>query len=99
MGARPTNPGLERPISGKSLPIKEGFMTKKGHKRRNWKVRYFVLEPGRLSYYKAPADYLARRRAKGDVILNAGTNVRIAPEMRRSNCFSVSGGVGLLYIT
>jgi len=96
---RPHVSPLDRPVSGKSLPIKEGFMTKKGHKRRNWKVRYFVLELGRLAYYKAPADFLARRRPKGEVVLNEGTNVRIAPEMRRSNCFSVSGGVGLLYIT
>jgi len=89
---------LQRPTSN-SWTIKEGYMTKKGHKRRNWKVRYFVLESGKLSYYKDPADFLAKRRAKGEVLLHVGTNVRIAPEMRRSNTFSVSGGIGLLYIT
>lgn len=35
-----------------------GFLTKKGHKRRNWKKRWFVLRDGEISYYakKGAAD-------------------------------------------
>jgi hypothetical protein len=29
----------------------EGFLTKKGHKRRNWKRRFFVLHEGEINYY------------------------------------------------
>ena len=96
LGLRSSNPHV--PLK-KELPIKEGFLTKKGHKRRNWKVRYFVLEKNLLSYYKSPQDYLAKRKPKGSIILQRSTMVRVAPEMKRSNCFTVSGGLGLLYIT
>lgn len=85
--------------SSRGPPIKQGFLTKKGHKRRNWKVRYFVLESHALSYYKNPGDFLAKRKPKGVVTLQRSTMVRVAPEMKRSNCFTVSGGIGLLYIT
>lgn len=96
LALRSSNPTV--PLK-KDLPIKEGFLTKKGHKRRNWKVRYFVLETNLLSYYKSPQDYLAKRKPKGSIILQRSTMVRVAPEMKRSNCFTVSGGLGLLYIT
>ena len=103
---RPTNPlsdsqNANNSVShyAKGLPIKEGFLTKKGHKRRNWKVRYFVLEQKKLSYFKTPSDFLAARKAKGIVVLQKSTLVRIAPEMKRSNCFSISCAENQLYIT
>jgi len=30
---------------------KEGYMVKKGHKRRNWNRRFFVLREGFLYYF------------------------------------------------
>ncbi|XP_048831483.1 pleckstrin-2 [Brienomyrus brachyistius] len=46
--------GME--MSGKVL--KRGFLLKQGHKRKNWKVRLFVLraEPGYLHYYDPSKD-------------------------------------------
>ncbi|XP_056616277.1 pleckstrin-2 [Triplophysa dalaica] len=32
--------------------LKEGFLVKRGHVVHNWKVRWFVLKPDRLLYYK-----------------------------------------------
>jgi len=87
------------PSFSKALPRKEGFMTKKGHKRRNWKVRYFVLVESTLYYFKNPGDFLAKRKPKGFISLERSTIVRIAPEMKRSNCFIISGELNLLYIT
>lgn len=40
-------------------PIKEGFLAKKGHHRRNWLVRWFVLTPEGLAYYASPSVNLA----------------------------------------
>ena len=87
-----------------ALPIKKGFLTKKGHRRRNWKVRYFVLEKNKLSYFAQPkvcfllslwegAKYLwyfKDRSPKGVVPLHKSTLVKLAPEMKKSNCFTVS---------
>lgn len=37
-----------------SCPRKEGYLTKKGDKRRNWKKRFFILSDGTLKYYANP---------------------------------------------
>ena len=34
--------------------LKEGFMVKRGHVVKNWKLRWFVLRASNLSYYKNP---------------------------------------------
>jgi len=31
---------------------KEGYLVKKGHRRRNWQRRFFVLKDGVLQYYE-----------------------------------------------
>lgn len=41
-------------------------MMKKGHKRKNWTERWFVLRPNTLSYYVCE-DLVEK---KGDIILN-----------------------------
>lgn len=33
---------------------KEGYLTKLGGRIKNWKKRWFVLEDGKLYYYKTP---------------------------------------------
>ncbi|RHY10092.1 hypothetical protein DYB37_004345 [Aphanomyces astaci] len=45
----------------------EGFVQKKGHLVRNWKVRYFTLEGNLLSYYETKEDARKRRFLKGRV--------------------------------
>ena len=73
----------------RDLPIKTGFLTKQGHRRKNWKVRHFVLQPGRLLYYATAQDHMANKKPKGEVLLLPSVVVKIAPEMRKSNCFAV----------
>ncbi len=36
--------------------VKAGFLTKQGHKFKNWKRRWFVLRGRMLSYYRKPTD-------------------------------------------
>ena len=33
--------------------LKKGYLTKKGHKRRNWKRRWFVLQRTVMRYYES----------------------------------------------
>ncbi|XP_061566420.1 switch-associated protein 70 [Cololabis saira] len=46
--------------------LKQGYMMKKGHKRKNWTERWFVLRPSTLSYYVC--EDLTEKR--GDIILD-----------------------------
>ncbi|XP_068452127.1 switch-associated protein 70 isoform X2 [Clinocottus analis] len=46
--------------------LKQGYMMKKGHKRKNWTERWFVLRPNALSYYVC--EDLAEK--KGDIIVD-----------------------------
>jgi hypothetical protein len=41
------------PVRG-NFAIKGGWLTKRGHKIKNWKRRWFVLRGNTLNYYKAP---------------------------------------------
>ncbi|XP_781827.2 pleckstrin-2 [Strongylocentrotus purpuratus] len=38
--------------------LKDGFLVKKGHKRTNWRTRWFVLTEDSLAYYKQTTDSL-----------------------------------------
>lgn len=49
-----------------SKTVLKGYMMKKGHKRKNWTERWFVLRPNSLSYYVSE-DLLEK---KGDIILD-----------------------------
>ncbi|XP_047220152.1 switch-associated protein 70 isoform X2 [Girardinichthys multiradiatus] len=46
--------------------LKQGYMMKKGHKRKNWTERWFVLRPTSLSYYVC--EDLTEK--KGDIVLD-----------------------------
>lgn len=37
---------------GDSIPIKSGYLRKKGERRKAWKKRWFVLRRGQLAMYK-----------------------------------------------
>eukprot|EP01098_Paradermamoeba_levis_P011491 TRINITY_DN4931_c0_g1_i6.p1 TRINITY_DN4931_c0_g1~~TRINITY_DN4931_c0_g1_i6.p1 ORF type:complete len:486 (+),score=143.56 TRINITY_DN4931_c0_g1_i6:131-1588(+) len=39
-----------------SKPEKSGLLTKQGHIRKNWKVRWFVLQKDKLFYFKSKLD-------------------------------------------
>jgi hypothetical protein len=43
-------------VTGSSMPSKQGWLNKKGHKRRNWNRRWFVLIDKQLLYFKSKPD-------------------------------------------
>ncbi|CAB1331667.1 unnamed protein product [Coregonus sp. 'balchen'] len=56
--------------------FKQGYMMKKGHKRKNWTERWFLLRPNSISYYVS--ENLAEK--KGDIVLNGNCSLgRSAP--------------------
>lgn len=57
--------GLHDPDSRPPLSP-QGYMMKKGHKRKNWTERWFMLKPSSISYYVG--EDLAEQ--KGDILLD-----------------------------
>ncbi|XP_072176945.1 pleckstrin-like [Diadema setosum] len=45
-------------MSAPKKVLKEGFLVKKGHKRTNWRTRWFVLSEDSIAYYKQRTDSL-----------------------------------------
>ncbi|XP_068595335.1 switch-associated protein 70b [Brachionichthys hirsutus] len=62
--------------------LKQGYMMKKGHKRKNWTERWFVLKPDNISYYVR--EDLANQ--KGDILLNAHSSVEPLPDKDGKKC-------------
>ncbi|XP_031572263.1 pleckstrin homology domain-containing family H member 1-like isoform X2 [Actinia tenebrosa] len=52
---------------------KEGYLTKLGGRIKNWKKRWFVLEDGKLYYYKTPTD--VNRKPLGQVPLDGSCRI------------------------
>lgn len=59
----------------------DGWLEKKGHFRKNWKLRYVRVEGGTLSYY---VDQTMATK-KGEILLDK--NTRILSRDGRSHCF------------
>ncbi|XP_062917922.1 switch-associated protein 70-like isoform X1 [Mobula hypostoma] len=62
--------------------IKQGFMWKKGHKRKNWNERWFILKPNLISYYVGE-DLVEK---KGDIALNSKCYVESLPDKDGRKC-------------
>ncbi|RVE71293.1 hypothetical protein OJAV_G00050290 [Oryzias javanicus] len=62
--------------------LKQGYMMKKGHKRKNWTERWFVLKPGSISYYVG--EDLAEK--KGDILLDGGCSVEPLQDKEGKKC-------------
>lgn len=62
------------------LSFKQGYMWKKGHKRKNWNERWFLLKPDLISYYVGE-DLMEK---KGEISLNSKCYV----EVNVLNCIS-----------
>lgn len=56
-------------------------MMKKGHKRKNWNERWFVLKPDSMSYYVS--EDLAEW--KGDIILDEYSAVAVRTSLCRTS--------------
>ncbi|GAM17025.1 hypothetical protein SAMD00019534_002000 [Acytostelium subglobosum LB1] len=67
------------------VTIREGYLTKKGHIRRNWNVRWFQLKRNVLTYAKSPKE----SKVSGELVLTPDTQVDIATSMKRTNCFQI----------
>ncbi|KAJ4918507.1 hypothetical protein JOQ06_003388 [Pogonophryne albipinna] len=65
--------------------LKQGYMMKKGHKRKNWTERWFVLRPNSLSYY-ACEDLVEK---KGDIILDPTCCVESLPDKEGKKCMFI----------
>ncbi|XP_032376641.1 switch-associated protein 70 [Etheostoma spectabile] len=66
--------------------LKQGYMMKKGHKRKNWTERWFVLRPTSLSYYVC--ENLVEK--KGDIILDRTCCVESLPDKEgKKNLFII----------
>ncbi|KAM6979793.1 differentially expressed in FDCP 6 homolog [Aplochiton taeniatus] len=62
--------------------IKEGYLWKKGHLRRNWNERWFTLRPSTLIYYVSED----RRECKGCIDLDQNCCVEVLPEKEGKRC-------------
>ncbi|XP_034625927.1 switch-associated protein 70 [Trachemys scripta elegans] len=62
--------------------LKQGYMLKKGHRRKNWTERWFVLKPNIISYY-ASEDL---KDKKGDIILDENCFVESLPDKDGKKC-------------
>jgi len=59
---------------------KEGFLSKKGQNFQNWKLRWFILQEGRLEYFKSASD----DKPLGVLVLSPGTTVMIGGNERKA---------------
>ncbi|XP_027740360.1 switch-associated protein 70 [Empidonax traillii] len=62
--------------------LKQGYMLKKGHKRKNWMERWFVLKPNIISYYVSED----LKDKKGDIILDGNCCVEALPDRDGKKC-------------
>lgn len=62
--------------------LKQGYMMKKGHKRKNWTERWFVLKPTSISYYMGE-DLVEK---KGDIQLDGNCCVEPLADKDGKKC-------------
>uniref|UniRef100_A0AAY4D4A0 Switch-associated protein 70 n=1 Tax=Denticeps clupeoides TaxID=299321 RepID=A0AAY4D4A0_9TELE len=62
--------------------LKQGYMMKKGHKRKNWTERWFLLQPSSVSYYVS--EDLTEK--KGDILLDGNCCVESLPDKEGKKC-------------
>ncbi|XP_011919213.1 PREDICTED: switch-associated protein 70 isoform X2 [Cercocebus atys] len=62
--------------------LKQGYMMKKGHRRKNWTERWFVLKPNLISYYVSED----LKDKKGDILLDENCCVESLPDKDGKKC-------------
>ncbi|KAL4613507.1 switch-associated protein 70 [Arapaima gigas] len=65
--------------------LKQGYMMKKGHKRKNWTERWFLLRPNSISYYVS--EDLAEK--KGDIVLDGNCCIEALPDKEGKKCLFI----------
>lgn len=72
-------------LPAQGIGSKEGYLTKQGRVRKNWKVRWFVLRNSTLSYYKNKPS----RRPINRLDLNTALAVEFDTSKQKEFCFRV----------
>ncbi|XP_044048337.1 switch-associated protein 70b isoform X2 [Siniperca chuatsi] len=62
--------------------LKQGYMMKKGHKRKNWTERWFMLKPNAILYYVG--EDLAEQ--KGEILLDGNCSVEALQDKEGKKC-------------
>ncbi|KAM4017944.1 switch-associated protein 70 isoform 2-T2 [Anomaloglossus baeobatrachus] len=62
--------------------LRQGYLWKKGHKRKNWTERWFVLKPNVMSYYISED----LKDKKGDISLDSNCCVESLPDREGKKC-------------
>lgn len=62
--------------------LKQGYLWKKGHKRKNWTERWFVLKPNVMSYYIGED----LKDKKGDIVLDSSCCVESLVDRDGKKC-------------
>ncbi|MBN3306002.1 DEFI6 protein, partial [Amia calva] len=62
--------------------LKKGYMWKKGHMRRNWNERWFVLKPAIILYYVSED----LKDKKGEIVLDRNCVVESIPDKEGKRC-------------
>uniref|UniRef100_A0A8C9VBY1 Switch-associated protein 70 n=1 Tax=Scleropages formosus TaxID=113540 RepID=A0A8C9VBY1_SCLFO len=65
--------------------LKQGYMMKKGHKRKNWTERWFLLRPNSISYYVS--EDLTEK--KGDIVLDGNCCIESLPDKEGKKCLFI----------
>ncbi|XP_041755171.2 switch-associated protein 70 [Coregonus clupeaformis] len=65
--------------------LRQGYMMKKGHKRKNWTERWFVLGPNYMSYYVS--EDLTDK--KGEILLDRNCCVESLPDKEGKKCLFI----------
>lgn len=73
---------------------KEGFLTKKGHMVKNWKLRWFVLKKDQLLYYKTPKDI----KPAGSILLDGTVSVDLVEDKKKPFSFAVREASGRITV-
>lgn len=78
--------------SGDLSILKQGWLTKKGHVRRNWKERWFVLQGTKLKYYEKPLQPGKERPLLGEIPLHKGS-VAIDSSTQKDFMFTIQAAM------
>lgn len=70
--------------------LKNGFLTKEGAVRRNWKRRWFVLTADTISYYKAEKDTNRDGKDLGTIFLKEVSTVNPTNYKKQQFCLAVA---------
>lgn len=80
-----TNRILLRPIKLSMPPLKEGYLTKRGHFVKNWKRRWYRMADGLIMYFRSHKDTMPA----GCVPLRNATIQPAPAKLKKKFCFEV----------